>query len=274
MYATAQRVRSDRTIGINTLIYRHEPTLAIQELQSDQVVQQSPGNLVSARITLPPGGNTVLSYFDVIAPETVAHPDVAERLLHLKAAALGGGWVQSGQLRVRFERLAGHSANPSREYDELSAPLIDLLRAPTPLPWAEGHGVTIRCFVHNEDAVFQLEPASESVLRPTRSPEWRPPTVSVGHVTMDDLKMSGVDTWVEIAKVVTGASPEELLAFGPVRFVTADGRGLWSWPAVEGVGYCLQCHRQHTLTAEARGYRCSNCSSFQTGDGRFVSVVT
>lgn len=274
MYATAQRVRSERSTGINSLIYRHDPSVGLDRWQPDQIVEQLPGKLVSARITMPPGGNAVLSYLDVIAPEAVAPPDVAERLVGLKASVLGGGWLRSDQLAVRFVRLAGFSGNASREFDELAAPLAELLRAPRPLPWAGGEGVTIRSLIHNDDYVFQLDPRSEALLRPARGPEWRPPTVSVGHVTMDDLRMSGVDTWVEIAKVLTGASPEELLPYGPVRFMTPDGRALWSWPAATGVGYCLSCHRQHTLAPEGNGFRCTNCSTFQLDDGRFVSALT
>lgn len=273
MYATAQRVRSERATGINVLVYRHDPG-ATERLQPDQVVEQLPGTLESARITMPPGGNAVLSYLDVVAPETVAQMDVAEAVVQLKPDALGGSWVRSGEVAVRFARLAGGAANISREYDELATPLAELLRARRPLPWAGGEGVTIRGVVSDENYIFQLEPRSEALLRAANGPDWKPPTVSVGHVTMDDLRISGVDTWVEIAKVLTGAPPEELLRYGPVRFITTDGRALWSWPATTGVGYCLSCHRQHTLAPEGTGFRCTNCNTFQPGDGRFVSALT
>lgn len=68
MRLSAQRVRSaDGHQGVNAFCYLHGPRVWLDRPPPD--VTASPGHLVNRRIQIPPGGNFVLSYLDIVAPD-------------------------------------------------------------------------------------------------------------------------------------------------------------------------------------------------------------
>lgn len=73
MYATAQRVRSNRgEEAIHAFLYYHDTPGAQFPLDPLDVMRDRPGRLVLRRQPGPkPGGNEVLSYVDLFAPD---HP--------------------------------------------------------------------------------------------------------------------------------------------------------------------------------------------------------
>src|SRR5882724_9610391 len=87
-----------------------------------------------------------------------------------------------------------------------------------------------------------------------------PAAVHVSHATMDDLRSAPFDRYEQIVASLTGCGLAELLPYGRVRVEAGAGDVLWEWPTLAGgVGYCLTCHRQHTLAAAGGAFRWSNC---------------
>lgn len=71
MYATAHRVRSGKDVeGINAFLHRHGQDAA-WPADPSAIPERDPGQQVWDAVTVPPGGNDVLSYLDVIAPDGV-----------------------------------------------------------------------------------------------------------------------------------------------------------------------------------------------------------
>lgn len=69
MYLTAQRVRSHGGAeGINAFHYEHG-LATWQGLPPRGVPDENPGALVANTIVVPPPGNRVLSYLDIVAPD-------------------------------------------------------------------------------------------------------------------------------------------------------------------------------------------------------------
>ena len=69
MYITAQHVRAHAGAeGINAFHYNHGP-FGWQGLPPQGIPDQNPGTLVSQRIIVPPPGNRVRSYLDIVAPD-------------------------------------------------------------------------------------------------------------------------------------------------------------------------------------------------------------
>lgn len=69
MRLSSQRVlASDGTHGINSFYYQHGPTVWLDTPPIE--VQQSSGVLVNSHLRIRPGGNRVLSYLDVVAPDS------------------------------------------------------------------------------------------------------------------------------------------------------------------------------------------------------------
>ena len=85
MYLTAQRVRNHKGLkDLHAFLHLHdlEPTALSLPFR---VPQNNPGRLVmqSSPMSIPPGGNSVVSYLDVVVDDLLgkgAHPDLARGL--------------------------------------------------------------------------------------------------------------------------------------------------------------------------------------------------
>lgn len=274
MLLTTQRVRGTGGGGVNVLLYRHEPDRPLRWKDPASVIELDPGVLASVSIELPPGGNDVLSYLDIVALESLSKERIIDLVYGLEPAVLREGHAARDGLGCRFWS-ADTGTRAQREFRELRHRALALLARPVLLPWREGPGITIQQKAGADGLVFELTPQSTAVLRRTLGPNWRPPTVAVEANTLADLQAAGFDVLAQLATVMTGYRLAELVELGRVRVVSEHGNTLWEWPEpVGGAGYCLTCHRQHTLVAEDGHYRCSNCNAEQDNDGRFVAALS
>lgn len=276
MYLAAQRVRSGSRTGINAFLYRHPPG-EIPWRDPARVVEQMPGELVSQDIEMPPGGNEVLSFLDVVAGEAVPKLAIVDQAEKLRTAVVQAGVVTGDGVGMRFSAGQPGTERSELEWNALWRKAGDLLANPQPLPpWRTGDGLIITRVDDGNDLVFALMPATAEKLRKLRGAEWKAPKLTVSRRTMDDLKrVSMFDAYEQIATVMTGSSLPQLLLFGRIHVENERGEVVWEWPAFsQGVGYCLTCHRQHTLVHVNGSYRCTNCGTEQAEDGRFVATLT
>lgn len=86
MYLTAHHVVSptDHREGVNTFLYRHE-ALDWDAAPPVGIPEQNPGTLVARTISVPPPGNRVRSYFDIVAPDAARWLEVRDALLEFLA---------------------------------------------------------------------------------------------------------------------------------------------------------------------------------------------
>ena len=76
MYLTGQHVRSAAgDEGINAFFYEHG-AYAWQGLPPQGIPDQNPGTLASQTIAVPPPGNRVRGYLDVVAPDEAGWPEI------------------------------------------------------------------------------------------------------------------------------------------------------------------------------------------------------
>lgn len=77
MYIAAQHVVSPSTgaAGVNAFYYRHGP-LTWPEAPPRSIPDQNPGTLVRQSIEVPPPGNSVRSYLDIIAPDDITWHEI------------------------------------------------------------------------------------------------------------------------------------------------------------------------------------------------------
>lgn len=86
MYATAQRVRSEEgREGVNGFLHLHGEDFPWPP-EPWRLPEQEPGDQVGEYIEVPPGGNTVRSYLDVLAPDGTPASEID--------AALAGLWLE------------------------------------------------------------------------------------------------------------------------------------------------------------------------------------
>lgn len=101
MYATAQRVQDrEGHTAIHTFVHRHDPSDCPFPADPRTVPQSAPGRLVWRDThDVPPGGNAVLSYVDLVVPDEQWSANWTPELQSLAKF--------TGQLPVPFEERVG-----------------------------------------------------------------------------------------------------------------------------------------------------------------------
>ena len=85
MYVTAHLVRSSAgDEGINAFVHVHGVQFPWPE-DAASLADTNPGRIVSRRVDLPPGGNQVRAYLDVLAPDDSARDAIEDALARLAA---------------------------------------------------------------------------------------------------------------------------------------------------------------------------------------------
>lgn len=89
MYITAQRVVSPaHREGVNAFLYRHG-SRTWQDPPND-LPEHDPGTLVAQTISVPPPGNRVRSYLDIVAPDEATWKEVRMELMAFVGRAQSG----------------------------------------------------------------------------------------------------------------------------------------------------------------------------------------
>lgn len=137
MYAGAQRVRSRERSGINVFLYSHGsvpvPCTVTGHPDLREIADLQPGRLLRAASDVePPGGNDVLSFLDVAAPEDVQISDVISCLERAQSEVASTGlprtwYAQTVKVTLMFSarNLSGEPAR--QEYEALKRRLVRLL---------------------------------------------------------------------------------------------------------------------------------------------------
>lgn len=135
MYITAQRVRSPgraRRDGVNTYLHQHGaiswPKRAEEVLE---LIETNPGEPVDSALNLTPvGGNDVLAYLDVIAPDGTSRSKLVEAIDAL--FQVGGAEalvaLSLGSVVVRLGIAKSLKSRWQEELESLAGAVEDLLR--------------------------------------------------------------------------------------------------------------------------------------------------
>lgn len=134
MYLTAHRVRHESgATGYNGFLYLHGDEPIVTDLESEEVGETPPGDCVAKTISVPPGGNSVDSYIDVVVPDQFSEERLADELGRI-GAQLESDLVEEaivfdeGDVGVRFvstDRVPGSTRD---EFDRLSNVVVALHR--------------------------------------------------------------------------------------------------------------------------------------------------
>lgn len=134
MYVTAHHVRRHpgeprEAEGINAFVHLHGPAFTLPR-DARYVPDNQPGReVVDLRdVTVPPGGNEVRSWLDVVAPDGT-DISLAKGALDQARVALAEDRlplvVQHGEVTIRFGLVFGLYAVCAEEFDRLAARVID-----------------------------------------------------------------------------------------------------------------------------------------------------
>lgn len=80
MYLTAHLIKAgDQREGINAFLHVHGASLAWPD-DASSLPETAPGRTVLHRTDLPPGGNQVRAYLDILAPDRTPRADIEQTL--------------------------------------------------------------------------------------------------------------------------------------------------------------------------------------------------
>lgn len=239
MYLTAQRLRTlDGNIGINVLLCQHGsmniPGMSWDEPSVELVAERFPGTVVAQRLDVPPRGNHVLSYLDIVARDSVPVESIlralgsAERDLAGKCPPF---LYRLEGVGIRFALEPGMEGVESEEFNALRERCADMLESPRPTAKDHPEPLTINVTFDADAVRYALDAASIArVLR--RGPASRPPRgVIVDDQTRDDFERVHGDVIPHIILALTSLKLEDVLELGGVRLRDASaGVTLREWP--------------------------------------------
>ena len=242
MYLTAQRVRVTRggQGGINAFVFRHGSVGANVNWEApdfDELITRNPGDLVARSTQVRPGGNHVLSFLDVLAPDAVTGHELGEAFQDMSITMpLEARRWQSRSERVSARFIAEMSNQPPmREFIELSNRLIQVFQTrppeqPSPSP------LVIRCVTTKDSTTLALDESSRRRLLGEGGPKWVPGSLTLDHAVQSDLADAHPNYVRDIVLVLTGLDDDALARIGGARVVGPNGTEWFVWPPRESVG--------------------------------------
>ncbi len=281
LYLTAQKVLSPATgqTGINAFRYANAAVRSFELLRTADV-----GELEAQELEVPPGGNDVICYLDVLAPTGTEAEAMVRSLDALRQTWSNErrGSAEIGDVRALFVPGRIPSETALGEFDALVPRLLAVATAaPSPLP-VETHPIMVLVSTQLDGRRYALDQESVRCLRGVNGPEWRQASVTVDDVVATDF--------ADVAAPVFGALNHSLVLtltgldgprlhslFGGVRFVAdPGGKTIWEWPTPDvRPGYCLSCHQHGTLRDAGPGtFICAHCGNVQPTDGLWVAALS
>jgi hypothetical protein len=203
----------------------------------EDLTMKNPGNLVARSTLIRPGGNHVLSFLDVLAPDAVSASELIEAFRDLSATMplAARHWRgRSERVSVRFVAEPSNQP-PMREFVELSNQVLRVFQdrppvEPQPLP------IVIRCSTTADKTTFTVDESSRRRLLAEGAPRWLPGAMMLDHATRADLADAHPDYLRDVALVLTGLDEDALARIGGVRLVDAHGGEWLRWPTQRSEG--------------------------------------
>jgi predicted component of type VI protein secretion system len=224
-------------VGINVFIYQHAPArvpaLSNGTMDVERIAETFQGQLVSSSAPVPPGGNEVLSYLDVAAPEGT--PLSAFEALSFPQAAQPAPagvprmwWAPNGiglRFGVRFYIVDYRRA--SDEFEQLQRAIVEALRSPTqPRRTSAASPITIEV-AHQEDGLsFRLKADSRQRLQAQGFALPPVGSLNISTTMRDDFEAVHQSFARHVAPLLTNMPLDQLAALGGVQFVRAGGSGV------------------------------------------------
>jgi len=242
MYLTAHHVRApDGSVGINAYLHRHsqsdETRINWERPDVARIANELPGKDVAQAIEVKPGGNTVLGYLDVVAPERADPAFLADSLRlfeHYVREAHFPVVFSSNRIAIRFGIVIGLQRLAFAEFRRLRARVLQLLGDTTESKVRQlvgGVSDPVKVIVARDESgeVYQLSPESVRRVAAVR-PEFGPAVrMRVSDDTKSDFESLMGDFYPHIVTSLTGLSREQLGQLGGVE-VIRDNQRLWQMP--------------------------------------------
>lgn len=238
MYLTAHHVKArNGSVGINAYFSRHshadELRIDWNRLDIAQIADEIGGETVVQSIEIQPGGNSVLSYLDVVAPENTDPGFIADSLRVFEYYVKEGRFpavMATARIGLRFGVIIGLQRLAVAEFRRLRAHVLLLLGVTSQskvrqlVPSASG---PLRVMVTRDEGgeVYTLTHESEKRVAVAR-PEFTPVRIRLSDDNRDDFRASVGELYALVITSLTGLSSAQIGQLGGVEVVQGD-RVLW-----------------------------------------------
>ena len=244
MYLAAQYIQNKHCeYGINAFLYEHRKDVKITSHWWQ--IGTKPGELVSAKCELNPGGNICLSTLDIIAQDTESKVEIElalnKTLLDLKnkktCPPLVKGYGQIGICFTSTNQIIRDNqiCNIFEKYIEA---VIELLEYRPKPPWYSHEPLVVSVCHEGSNAVYSLDKASADRIR-KRHGENKQIPASVSYALNDqmDLQQLTGNLHLTMLEALTDLPPSELSGMGGVQMVSGGNKDhvLYCWPPRSGV---------------------------------------
>lgn len=225
IYLTSQLVRSSRFKQSGVNAFRHHKPGPIPAGEPRDVlgtVAEDPGEVAAVSVTIPPGGNSVEAFLDIVADDGLKDLDAA--LADFRASVLGARTNdQTDRVRnavIRFYAIGDRTA----KYDQLGGAVLALHagRETGPLVVIVGR--------HEEATILSLDQGSVDRLRRFHGTAWNAPRLRIADDVAAAFEQYVGDIKEHLVAVLTGLDLHYVRGLGGVQFRSAEGRVLGQWP--------------------------------------------
>ena len=241
MLLTAQRVTAPagKRTGVNAFRYEHGSAASgvdwnnLSRETIPQLAGAVPARLVAESIELAPGGNSVNSYLDVLAPDHTA-PSVILDALRRATELLPYGNSSSvvlGSVGVFLNAALIPPEERKAEFQKLTERVIQVLVRPRESRWRRLPPLRVVAHRRSDGWLLQLDPSSSARIR-ARLADWRLPAVSLSDDVLNQLRALRPDFLPHVLASAAGLSPDVALELGGIELVEESGSRLQLWPDV------------------------------------------
>lgn len=232
IYLTAQLVKPSRFSGEGVNAFRRRyPGPLPQEanpLSSIEKILQNPGELIGSSIEIPPGGNAVHAFLDLVIPDD-ADKEKSRRWLKGARSVIENATsndiavpLEGGKALFRFYALP--SIDFVATFERLMSAALSTFETTSPEP--------LRVIVDRgaDVSIFRLDDASIARLRVLHGEEWSVPRIHVRDDVSADFEAYHGSLFAHLAEVLTGLARYYVKGLGGIVFIAPNGNELAKWP--------------------------------------------
>ena len=247
MYLSAHRVRRTKgktaKVGINAFLHRHRESDLSKDTRFDeaeivdQIANNNTGKLVAESVDLVPGGNSVLSFVDIVGREDLDRERIQKFIDQMEPETKGihhSITKTEPDMAIKFGIAYGLQGYETREYRALAERALRLFESPEPPKWrSENPWIVIECARSDCQQTFSLSPATAKKLQQIHDESWVSARVSVDRHTKYNIERIQGDLIQYIAPILTDLTLEQIAAQGGLILCDQASQRKVKWPELK-----------------------------------------
>lgn len=248
MYLSAHRVRRTKgktaKVGINAFLHRHRESDLSKDTRFDeaeivdQIANNNTGKLVAESVDLVPGGNSVLSFVDIVGREDLDRERIQEFIDQMEPETKGIHHPitkSAPDMAIKFGIAYGLQGHETREYRALAERAMLLFESPEPPKWrSENPWIVIDCDSSDCQQTFSLSSATTEKLQQIHDESWIPVRrVSAEHHAKKYFELIHGDLIQHIAPILTDLTLEQIASQGGFILCDRASQKKIKWPELK-----------------------------------------